>query len=184
MKKFLLFFTAILFSAISCNAAIDIKYINCMPAEIMPLTQENITLEPVSTKETEFKDINIKKTQYKFEKAYKLGIPFEYIVTNNSNTDIVLNGIDSDWFANKNIHRKSHWNRMSSRIFKYKELYIPFYNLSLIGIDKEKNAWWADFPKNVTIKKGEYLKVKSMGLDFKNENKLRFIFKNGEEIEL
>lgn len=127
--------------------------------------------------------IKIEKNMYKFEYSYKEGNPYEYIITNNTDQDLLLKGVDSEYHANKNITRKSHWTRVNARYLKYWQTYIPLvgeYN----GVkgDIEKNPYLYDFPKNYTIKKGESLRILAMGLDLNRIQSVTFIFKDNLKI--
>ena len=182
MKKILYLLLA-LFLINPAYAAVDIKWINAMPYE--PYTKK-INLEKIKTDFYEKNGIKIEKNVYKFEYVPKTGIPYEYILTNNTGNDLFLKGIDSDYFANKNITRKSHWTRMCARCLKHGKMYIPFYSIGYgIKCDKEKNPYWLDFPKNYTIKNGESLRVLAMGLKMEEIQNLIFIFTdNGKEFKI
>ena len=182
MKKiFVLLF--MLLCVAPANAAIDIKWINTMPYE--PYNEE---IEMLKTQSDIYNKngIKIEKNLYKFIYATKIGIPYEYVITNNTGKDLFLKGIDSDYHANKNITRKSHWTRMFFRGFKQAELYIPIYGFAYApNLDREKNPFWRDFPKNYTIKKGEKLRILAMGLKMDEIQKLIFIFDdNGQEFKI
>ena len=185
MKKIFVFLFLLLCIS-PANAAVDIKGINTMPYK--PYDKE-IKMEKIQSDFYEKNGIKIEKNVYKFEYAYKLGVPYEYVVTNNTEHDLFLKGVDSDYHANKNITRKSHWCRMSFRTFKYFanwQYWVPVYDfVSSAKIDKEKNPYWRDFPKNYTIKKGEKLRILAMGLNLDEIQKLTFIFEeNAEEFKI
>ena len=121
--------------------------------------------------------IKIEKNMFKFQYSYKEGNPYEYVITNNTDKDLLLKGVDSDYHANKNITRKSHWTRVNARYLKYWQTYIPLiveYN----GVkgDIEKTPYLYDFPKNYVIKKGESLRILAMGLDIDKVQSVTFIF--------
>ena len=184
MKKFFDLLSFLIF-ANPCFSAVDIKWINTMPYEPY---EKQINLEKTSNAIYNKNNIKIEKNVYKFEHAYKLGIPYEYVITNNTAKDLFLKGVDSEYHANKNITRKSHWTRMGVRCFKYWQLYVPIYSLFYDvdhPIDYEKNPYWRDFPKNYTIKSGESLRILAMGLDLDKVQNLTFIFEdNGEEVKI
>lgn len=182
MKKIFVFLLMLLCIS-PANAAIDIKWINTMPYE--PYGKE-IEMQKIQSDFYEKNGIKIEKNVYKFEFAYKLGVPYEYVITNNTGNDLSLKGVDSEYHANKNITRKSHWTRMCIRSFRYWQTYIPIYGLiNGAKTDLEKNPYWRDFPKNYTIKKGEKLRILAMGLNLDEIQKLTFIFeKNAEEFKI
>lgn len=165
------------------NAAVDIKWINTMPYEPY---EQSIDLQKTQSDVYDKNGIKIEKNVYKFEYATKVGIPYEYVLTNNTGNDLFLKGIDSDYHANKNITRKSHWTRMCIRAFKQGKIYIPFYGIVYgFNCDKEKNPYWRDFPKNYTIKAGETLRILAMGLNVDEIQKLMFIFEeNSKEFKI
>ena len=188
MKKFTTLVVMALLAIACCNsanAAVDIKWINTMPYE--PYNGK-IALEKVQSEIFNQNGIKIEKNVYKFEHAYKIGIPYEYIITNQTSKDLLLKGIDSKYHANKNITRKSHWCRMMGRELKYWQVWVPFYSLVYQvnhPIDYEKNPYWRDFPKNYTIKSGETLRILAMGLKMDEIQKLIFIFDdNGQELKI
>lgn len=131
--------------------------------------------------------IKIEKNMYRFDYSNKEGVPYEYIVTNNTSGDLLLKGIDSDYHANKNITRKSHWTRVNVRSLKYWQTYVPFMD-DYYGFksSKEQTPYLYDFPKNYTIKKGENLRILAMGLHLNKIQNLTFIFSdsNGDEFEI
>lgn len=100
-----------------------------------------------------------------------------------------MKGVDSEYHANKNITRRSHWCRMGFRSLKYFknwQFWVPGYDIFYgAKIDYEKNPYWRDFPKNYTIKSGESLRILAMGLDLDKVQNLTFIFEdNGEEVKI
>ena len=184
MKKILVLF-GLLFFVNPDFSAVDIKGINTMPYEPY---DKKITLEKQQSDILNQNGIKIEKNVYKFEHAYKLGVPYEYIITNQTGKDLYLKGIDSEYHANKNITRKSHWCRMMWREMKYWQLWMPFYSFIYQvdhPIDFEKNPYWRDFPKNYTLKNGETLRILAMGLEMDKIQKLTFIFEeNSEEFKI
>lgn len=185
MKRFLVLLSFIFF-ANPAFSAVDIKWINTMPYE--PYNKP-IILERLQSTIYNQKNIKIEKNIYKFEYAYRLGIPYEYVIINNTGKDLFLKGVDSEYHANKNITRRSHWCRMGFRSFKYFknwQFWVPGYDIFYgAKIDYEKNPYWRDFPKNYTIKPGESLRILAMGLHLDKIQNLTFIFEdNGEEIKI
>lgn len=184
MKKFLVLLS-VLFIVNPCFSAVDINGINVMPYQPY---EKKINLEKTSNAIYNKNNIKIEKNVYKFEHAYKLGIPYEYVITNNTGKDLYLKGIDSEYHANKNITRKSHWTRMCIREMKYWQFWVPLYDLFYMTahpIDYEKNPYWRDFPKNYTIKSGESLRILALGLDLDKVQNLTFIFEdNGQEVKI
>ena len=86
--------------------------------------EKEITLQKVQSDVYDKDGIKIEKNVFKFDYSYKEGIPYEYIITNNTEQDILLKGVDSDYHANKNITRKSHWTRVNVRYYKYWHTYF------------------------------------------------------------
>lgn len=177
MKKiFLLAF--LFFVSNPCFSAIDIKGINAWPYK--PYKGE-INLERTGNSFYDKDGISIVKNIYKFKYGYKLGIPYEYILKNNTDNDLLLKGVDSDYHVNKNITRKSHMCRMCWRVSKHWQVYMPIND----HIDSEKNPYWVDFPKNYMIKKGDSIRILALGLKLDEIQKLTFIFNNnGQEFSI
>lgn len=167
-------------SFLICNpafSAVDIPWINTIPYK--PYTEE-IKLDKTLTDIYNKNGIKIEKNVYKFEYVYKLGIPYEYIISNNTGEDLFLKGVDSDYHTNKNITRKSHWCRMIPRSMKTWQIWVPIYGVyyGFFKMDLEKNSYIRDFPKNYTLKSGESLRILAMGLKLDEIQKLKFIFTN------
>lgn len=177
MKKIFILIAFMLISLPSF-AAVD-TWFNTNPYKAY---DKSIELQKVYNDSYDKDGIKIEKNMFKFQYSYKEGNPYEYVVTNNTDRDLLLKGIDSDYHANKNITRKSRWTRVNARYIKYWQTYIPLvaeYN----GVkgDIEKTPYLYDFPKNYTLKKGESLRILAMGLDLDRIQSLTFIFENGDE---
>ena len=180
MKKIFVLI-AVLFTQVSAFAAID-TWFNTNPRKEY---DKVITLQKTSSDTYDKDGIKIEKNVFKFDYSYKEGIPYEYIVTNNTEDDLLLKGIDSDYHANKNIKRKSHWTRVNVRNLKYWQTYVPFVDdyygyLSTV----EQTPFLHDFPKNYILKKGENLRLLAMGLHLDRIQDLTFIFDNNEGNDL
>ena len=122
---------------------------------------------------------------FKFQYSYKEGNPYEYVITNNTDKDLLLKGVDSDYHANKNITRKSHWTRVNARYLKYWQTYIPFIDdYHGFKSTREQTPYLYDFPKNYTIKKGENIRILAMGLHLDKIQNVTFIFNNLDGIEM
>ena len=148
---------------------------------------KEITLQKVQNDCYDKNGIKIEKNVFKFNYSYKEGVPYEYIVSNNTNQDLLLKGIDSDYYANKNITRKSHWTRVNVRNLKYWQTYVPFIDdYHGYKSTKEQIPYLYDFPKDYTIKKGESIRILAMGLYLDKIQNVTFIFENkdGDEIKI
>ena len=99
----------------------------------------------------------------------------------------MLKGIDSDYHANKNITRKSHWTRVNVRYYKYWHTYVPFVD-DYYGAKSmiEQKPYLYDFPKNYMLKNGENIRILAMGLHLDKVQYLTFIFdsKDGEDLQV
>ena len=181
MKKILALIT-IFFVAVPAFAAID-TWFNTNPYKSY---DKEITLQKVCNDIYNKDGIKIEKNVFKFDYSYKEGVPYEYILTNNTDNDLILKGIDSDYYANKNITRKSHWTRVNVRNLKYWQTYLPFVD-DYHGFKSttEQTPYLYDFPKNYTIKKGESLRILAMGLYLDKIQSLTFIFDdNNKEFKI
>lgn len=163
----------LMFIAVPAFGAVD-TWFNTNPYKKY---DKSIELQKVYNEVYDKDGIKIEKNMFKFKYSYKEGNPYEYVITNNTGNDLMLKGVDSDYHANKNITRKSHWTRVNARYLKYWQSYIPLvgeYN----GVkgDIEKNPYLYDFPKDYTIKKGESLRILAMGLDLDRIQSVTFIF--------
>ena len=179
MKKILILFM-LMFISLPAFSAID-TWVNTNSYKEY---DKAIKLERVHSAFYDKDGISIEKNMFKFKYSYKEGNPYEYIVTNNTGKDIILKGIDSEYHANKNVSRKSHWTRVNVRYLKYWQTYIPLvaeYN----GVrgDIEKTPYLYDFPKNYKLKEGESLRILAMGLEMDKIQTITFIFE-GEKDDL
>ena len=177
MKKILLL-ALIAFVAAPSFAAVD-TWFNTNPYKKY---DESINLEKVFSDTYDKDGIKIEKNMFKFKYSYKEGNPYEYIITNNTEKDLFLKGVDSEYHANKNITRKSHWTRVNARYLKYWQTYIPFvaeYN----GIhgDMEKTPYLYDFPKNYNLKPDDTIRILATGLDMDKVQSVTFIFNDNED---
>ena len=182
MKKIFVLIAALLISA-PAFAAID-TWFNTNPYKNY---DKEITLQKIHNDVYEKDGIKIEKNIFKFDYSYKEGVPYEYILTNNTDQDLLLKGVDSDYHANKNITRKSHWTRVNVRNLKYWQTYVPFVD-DYYGFKstREQTPYLYDFPKNHTLKKGENLRILAMGLHLYKMQNLTFIFNdsNGNDLKI
>ena len=182
MKKIFILI-AVMFISAPAFASID-TWFNTNPYKQY---DKAITLQKIHNDIYDKNGIKIEKYIFKFEYSYKEGVPYEYVVTNNTDKDLVLKGIDSDYYANKNITRKSHWTRVNVRNLKYWQTYVPFID-DYYGLKStlEQNPYLYDFPKDYTIKKGENLRILAMGLYLDKIQDLTFIFEdnNGNDLKI
>ena len=182
MKKIFILI-ALMFISAPAFASID-TWFNTNPCKHY---DKAITLQKIHNDIYDKNGIKIEKNIFKFEYSYKEGVPYEYVVTNNTDKDLVLKGIDSDYYANKNITRKSHWTRVNVRNLKYWQTYVPFID-DYYGLKStlEQNPYLYDFPKDYTIKKGENLRILAMGLYLDKIQDLTFIFEdnNGNDLKI
>ena len=181
MKKILLLFL-MTFIVTPSFAAID-TWFNTNPFK---QHKEEINLKKIYSDIYDKDGINIKKNLFQFKYSYKEGRPYEYLITNNTDSDLFLKGVDSEYHANKNITRKSHWTRVNVRYYKYWHTYVPFAD-DYFGARStiEQKPYLYDFPKNYTIKPGDSLRILAMGLELKKIQTLTFIFENnGQELKI
>lgn len=182
MKKIFILF-AVFFISAPAFAAID-TWVNTNPYKKY---DKEITLKKLYSDVYEKDGIKIEKNMFKFKYSYKEGVPYEYIITNNTGSDIVLKGVDSDYHANKNITRKSHWTRVNVRYYKYWHTYVPFVD-DYYGAKSmiEQKPYLYDFPKNYMLKNGENIRILAMGLHLDKVQYLTFIFdsKDGEDLQV
>ena len=180
MKKIFILL-AILFTSTSAFAAID-TWFNTNPHKSYDKT---IELQKIYNDTYDKDGIKIEKNIFKFDYSYKEGVPYEYIVTNNTDKNLLLKGVDSDYHANKNITRKSHWSRVNVRNLKYWQTYVPFLD-DYYGFKstKEQTPYLYDFPKNYTLQKGETLRILAMGLKLNEIQNLTFIFEKDDKQDL
>ena len=182
MKKIFILAVILLISG-SVFASID-TWFNTNPRKDY---EKEITLQKVQSDVYDKDGIKIEKNVFKFDYSYKEGIPYEYIITNNTEQDILLKGVDSEYHANKNITRKSHWTRVNVRNLKYWQTYIPFIDdYHGFKSTREQTPYLYDFPKNYTIKKGENIRILAMGLHLDKIQNVTFIFNNldGNEMKI
>ncbi len=180
MKKIFILI-AVLFISAPAFASID-TWFNTNPYKQY---DKAITLQKMYNDVYDKDGIKIEKNMFKFEYSYKEGVPYEYIITNNTDDDLLLKGVDSDYHANKNITRKSHWTRVNVRNLKYWQTYVPFID-DYYGLKStiEQNPFLLDFPKDYKIKKGETLRILAMGLRMNAIQNLTFIFEGNAATDI
>lgn len=182
MKKIVIVLSLLTFICTQASAAIDTWF------NTNPFKQHDgeIKLNKIYSDVYDKDGINIQKNLFKFKYSYKEGRPYEYIIINNTNKDLLLKGVDSDYHVNKNITRQSHWTRPNVRYYKYWQSYVPFVD-DYHGMRSqiEQQPYLYDFPKDYTIKTGDSLRILAMGLDMKKIQTLVFIFdNNGQELKI
>jgi hypothetical protein len=176
MKKFLLFICLMFI----CNSAMasDIPYINSIPYVEY---KDEIKLNKIHTYSMVENEIYVIKNVYKFNSlASQLGLPYEYIIKNNSNKTLYLKGcITKKDFWNRDLNKKhgKRWANMAKATLRNNKSYIPVYG-SVIGYDadKEKNAFIRDLPKNKELKTGDSIRILALGSLLDNIQNMRFIF--------
>lgn len=166
--------------------AINITGLNSMPYETWAgaFWDNNLKLDVQSKKD--FNGIEIYKNIFKFQKAYKSGRPYEYLIVNKTDKDIILNGVIQKDFVNRDYDNNSGWLRMRARYFRYWQSYIPFYDIIYsCKVNFERGMWVLDFPIDYTIKPNEELRIVAIGLKQKEIQNLKFLFDvNNKEIEI
>lgn len=177
MKKAILLLALMLtFNTVQAR---EIKYINCIPykeykKEIKLKNTVNDTFEIMPK-------VMVTKNVYQFKlAAKKIGSPIEYIITNNSESDLTLVGIVSEKkYYNRDVNRQ-HSSRllpMAKACFTTWYFYVPYVNLiPAIMSDAEKNKFIRDFPKNKVIKSGESLRI--LCIEAEKNSHLQIILNN------
>lgn len=175
MKKILCFLglVSILSSPVMAK---DIPYITNLPYK--PYTKE-IKLDKISTDNMKNDIVTIEKNKYQFNYISKMGYAYEYYITNNSDYDIVLKGINSEEFYNEDSSNESDkpLKNLSKAAITTGQTYIPIYGIYYgIRCDLEKNPFLRDFPENITIKSGENLRILASSTDKYDNPQAEFVF--------
>lgn len=183
MKKIIILLILFLFSN-PAFAIIDVYGLNLRPYKPY---RKQISLKKLYTTNFKNEKIEIIKNLYQFEyAASNLGIPYEYLIKNNTNETLLLKGIESDtYFYNRDINKK-HSKRflpMAKARMESPEMLLPCYKCYYdIITEVERHPFSLDFPKNYTIHPGNTLRILCIGMDKNRELGLVLIFeKNGIE---
>ena len=176
MKKTILTLAVLM----ACNSvhAKEIKYINCMPYKEY---KKEINLDKFNSSTTESEKINIEKNSFEFKHiGKKLGTPQEYIITNNSDCDLLLTGVvGGGKYYNRDLSRE-HSKRLAPLMkacSKTWYMYVPYVNIIPAAMsDAERAKFSLDFPKNKTIKEGE--KIRILCIEMEKDSRLQFVFEN------
>lgn len=176
MKKIIL--TLALLMICNTAQARDIKWINCIPYKEY---KKEIKLEKIETTSADFEKINIEKNSYNFKYiCKKMGIPQEYFITNNTGEDLILTGIyGNKKYFNRDLERKTskRLKPMFKACFTTWYFYLPYVGIIPAAMsDVEKNKFIKDFPKNITIKEGE--KIRILCIEMEKDSRLQFVFEN------
>jgi hypothetical protein len=177
MKKTILLLALML--TFNTAQAGEIKYINCIPYKEY---KKEIKLKNTSNNTFEImKDVTVTKNNYQFKLiAKKIGVPTEYIITNNSKTDLTLIGvISAKKYYNRDMNRE-HAKRIvpiAKACFTTWYFYVPYVNLiPAVMSDVEKAKFVRDFPKNKIIKSGESLRI--LCIEVEKNSRLQIILNN------
>lgn len=180
MKKFLCLISVLGILA-SPVMAKDIPYITNLPYK--PYTKE-IKLNKLASEKMQNDIVTIEKNKYAFKYVVKMGYAYEYYVTNNTDKDILLKGINSADFYNEDLSNKS--NKPLKNVMKATvtsgQIYIPFYGMYYgARCDLEKNSFIRDFPENQTIKSGDKIRILASATKDKKNPRAEFIFIVGDQ---
>lgn len=153
----------------------DIPYLTNLPYK--PYTKE-IKLEKLSSDSMKNDIIFIEKNKYQFHYVPKMGYAYEYYITNNTDSDIVLKGVNAVDFYNEDISNKSNEpiKNLFKTIYSSGKLYIPFYGMYYgCRIDLEKNSFIRDFPENKIIKSGDKIRILASATKEKENPQAEFV---------
>lgn len=183
MKKLVLVFACLILS-MPCYAK-GIPYITSIPYK--PYNKE-ITLNKINSQSIEDNKILITKNKYDFDKAKLLGKAYEYVILNNTNSDIVLKGVLAKEFFNRDINgdrNNLYKNMMNVAASDCWRAIIPIYaQVYAAQIDIEKNPFIRCFPKEYQVKNGETIRILSSApLDIDNPQ-ANFIFQINDKEQI
>lgn len=185
MKRFLLVFFMLLFSSTQAFS-FHITGINSFPYEYYSGPIMDNSLKKQFTSETVYNGIKIVKNIYAFDEAYKFGLPYEFIITNNTKLEISLLGVIQQDFLNRDYNNSSNWFRMRLRYLKYWQSYVPIYDLIHGGtMSVERYPFGLDFPVDYNLLPQESVRILAIGLNLKDIQKLLFLFEQkGEKFSI
>ncbi|MBR2526578.1 hypothetical protein IKE67_08960 [bacterium] len=158
MKKLIISLALFLLANAGAMAK-DIPYITNLPYKE---NNKEINLNKIDTKNFKNDLIEIEKNKFEFNYIQKMGYGYEYILTNNTDKDIILKGINSNEFYNEDLSNESNkpLKNLAKAAYTSGETYIPLYGLYFsVKCDLEKNSFIRDFPENKTIKAGEKIRI-------------------------
>ncbi|MBQ2391398.1 MAG: hypothetical protein II306_06475 [Clostridia bacterium] len=181
MKKIIISFTLLLF----VNAVVmakDMPYITNIPYRE---NKKEIKLNKIDTNNFKNDLVEIEKNKFEFNYIQKMGYGYEYILTNNTDKDIILKGVNSNEFYNEDLSNESNkpLKNLARASFTSGQIYIPIYGLYYsVKCDLEKNSFIRDFPENKTIKAGEKIRIlASSTKEFENPQADFILLINGKE---
>lgn len=183
MKKIIIFLSFLMYS-LPCFAK-GIPYVTNMPYKPY---QKEICFNKIDTQSIEQNQILIVKNQFEFNKVKRLGNAYEYIILNNTGSDLKLKGVLAKDFFNRDI------NGDRNDLYKYMmqvasadawRCLLPIYG-QIYGfqMDAEKNPFIRSFPQDYSVRNGERIRIlASAPLDI-NKPQADFIFlvNNQEQI--
>jgi hypothetical protein len=158
MKKLIISLTLLLLANAAAMAK-DIPYITNIPYREY---KKEINLNKIDTKNFKNDLVEIEKNKFEFNYIQKMGYGYEYILTNNTDKDIILKGINSNEFYNEDLSNESNkpLKNLAKAAYTSGKTYIPVYGIYYgIRCDFEKNSFIRDFPENKTIKAGEKIRI-------------------------
>lgn len=154
----------------------DVPYITNLPYK--PYTKE-IKLEKIASDSMQNDIVTIEKNKYAFYYIPKMGYAYEYNITNNTDSDIILKGVNALDFYNEDISNKSNkpLKNVMKSVATSGKIYIPFYGMYYgVKCDLEKNSFLRDFPQNQTIKSGAKIRILASATKEKDNPQAEFIF--------
>lgn len=174
MKKFLCLI-GILGICVSPATAKNIPYVTNIPYK--PYTKE-IKLNKIDSQTMQNDFVSIAKNKFEFKYVSKMGYAYEYNITNDTENDIILKGVNSFDFYNEDLSDKSNkpFKNLTKTAFTTKQIYIPIYGIYYgARCDLEKNSFLRDFPENKTIKSGESIRILASATKDKKNPQAEFI---------
>lgn len=169
--------------SISSNAYANVPYITNLPYRE---NNKEIKLEKLVNDNFKNDIVNIEKNKFKFKYMTRLGYAYEYVITNNSENDIILKGINSAEFYNEDYTKDSNkpLKNITKASLQSGKIYIPFYGIYYAcRCDFEKNSFIRDFPKDKIIKPGGKFRIlASSTLHYENpQAEFVFVINDNEE---
>ena len=123
---------------------------------------ENIPLKVLDESSYEDDIVKIEKFLYKFKYCKRFGKGYGYEITNKTEDDLILVGVVSEEFFNKDMNgtRISPIKYLIIGNFTTGFSYIPYYGLFYrLKVKLEERLFLRDFPKDYEISPDETIKI-------------------------
>ncbi len=152
------------------------------------INKESINLKILDEQSIENEYIKVIKTKYNFKYSHRFGVAYIYTIENKTDDDIILSGVVSDKYFNKDIsgNRIKPFKYLFITQFSTGQNFIPYYGIYYkIRIKLELKKFMRDFPQELDIAPYENVLIYVCSSHKVENPKAKFIFEiNDDDFEL